>query len=116
MALSEVVERFLQSPSLGWGWGSRGNPPMISYPETTFFHTENSPLFCRKITKMFKKRIFLQKVPGVRQWVKGLTELILRGLCRGQGCHFPYLHNTKMRISLKPKKIFQKGKRHSSLL
>ena len=30
--------------------------------------------------------------------------------------HFPHLHNTKTRISLKRKKIFQKGKRHSSLL
>ena len=30
--------------------------------------------------------------------------------------HFPHLHNTKTWISLKRKKIFQKGKRHSSLL
>ena len=30
--------------------------------------------------------------------------------------HFPHLHNTKMQISLKQKKIFQKGQRHSSLL
>ena len=30
--------------------------------------------------------------------------------------HFPHLHNTKTRISLQRKKIFQKGKRHSSSL
>ena len=30
--------------------------------------------------------------------------------------HFPHLHNTKTWISLQRKKIFQKGKRHSSLL
>ena len=30
--------------------------------------------------------------------------------------HFPHLHNTKTLISLKRKKIFQKGKRHSNLL
>ena len=30
--------------------------------------------------------------------------------------HFPHLNNTKTSISLKPKMIFQKGRRHSSLL
>ena len=30
--------------------------------------------------------------------------------------HFPHLHNTKTWISLQRKKVFQKGKHHSSLL
>ena len=35
---------------------------------------------------------------------------------RSMTSSLPNLHNTKTRISLKRKKIFQKGKRHSSLL